>query len=65
MSPGIWADSIFNGPGRRARPRDELYSSITIMMPAAATHWREMDEVEMPGKMEVANIYRGVHEFQD
>jgi hypothetical protein len=35
------------------------------MMPAAATHWREMDEVEMPGKMEVANIYRGVHEFQD
>jgi hypothetical protein len=35
------------------------------MMPTAATHWREMDEVEMPGKMEVANIYRGAHEFQD
>ena len=59
MSPGIWADSIFNGPGRRARPRDELYSSITTMMPTVATRWREMDEVQMPGKMELANIYKG------
>jgi hypothetical protein len=29
------------------------------MMPTAATRWREMDEVQMPGKMELANIYKG------
>jgi hypothetical protein len=29
------------------------------MMPTAATRWRELDEIEMPEKVELANIFKG------